>query len=78
MSSIKEERDETAGAIRYIKFSGDYDKFDERKEKTKKLHDTSESSSIIQRNGKSPKKKMQKMIQISRRFMKETAKLGIS
>ena len=37
ISSIKEERDEMAGNIRYIKFSGDYYKFDEWKEKTKAI-----------------------------------------
>ena len=37
MSSIKEERDDMYGAIRYIKFSGDYDNFDDWKEKTKAI-----------------------------------------
>ena len=38
MTSIpKEEREEMAGAIRYIKFSGDYDKFYEWKEKIKEI-----------------------------------------
>ena len=35
MSSIKEERYEMYGAIRYIKFIGDDEKIDECKEKTK-------------------------------------------
>ena len=35
MSSTKEEGYEMAGAIIYIKFSGDYEKFDEWKGKTK-------------------------------------------
>ena len=33
----KEEREEMAGSFRYIKFSGDYDKFDEWKEKNKEI-----------------------------------------
>ena len=37
MSSIKDERGEMAGSISYIKFSGDYDKFDEWKENTKPI-----------------------------------------
>ena len=37
MSRIKEERDEMAGSIRYIKFSGDDYKFDQWKEKTKAI-----------------------------------------
>ena len=37
MSSIKEERYEMAGDIRYIKFSGDYENFDEWKENTKAI-----------------------------------------
>ena len=37
MSRIKEERDDMAGAIRYIKFSGDYDNFEERRENTKAI-----------------------------------------
>ena len=37
MSSIKEERDEMYGAIRYIKFIGDYEKIGECKEKTKAI-----------------------------------------
>ena len=36
-SRIKEERDEISGAIRYIKLSEYYDKFDECKEKTKEI-----------------------------------------
>ena len=35
MSSIKESRYEMAGSIRSIKFNGDYDNFDEWKEKSK-------------------------------------------
>ena len=35
MSSTREKRYEMDIAIRYIKFSGDYDKFDEWKGKTK-------------------------------------------
>ena len=35
ISITKDERNEMAGAISYIKFSGDYDKSDERKEKTR-------------------------------------------
>ena len=34
-SSPKEEREDMAVAIRYIKFSGNYNRFDEWKEKTK-------------------------------------------
>ena len=34
---MKEERYEMAGSIRYIKFSEDYDKFDDWKEKTKAI-----------------------------------------
>ena len=37
MSNIKEERDDMPGDIRYIKFSGDYDKFDECKESTNSI-----------------------------------------
>ena len=37
MSSIKDELGEMAGAISYIKFSGDYDKFDQWKENTKPI-----------------------------------------
>ena len=37
MSRIKEEINEVAGSIRYIKFSGDYGKFNERKENTKSI-----------------------------------------
>ena len=37
MSIIKEEQDDMSGAIRYIKFIGDYEKFDEWKEKTKEI-----------------------------------------
>ena len=37
MSSIREEKDYMAGAIRYIRFSTDYDKFDERKEKNRAI-----------------------------------------
>ena len=37
ISSLKEEREGMSGAIRYIKFSGDYDKFDQCKEKTKAI-----------------------------------------
>ena len=37
MSSIKYEKYEMAGAIRYINFSGDYDKFYEWKENTKSI-----------------------------------------
>ena len=36
-SSTKYEREEIAGAIRNIKFSGEYYKFDERKENTKAI-----------------------------------------
>ena len=36
-SSTKDEREEMSGAITYINFSGDYDKFDECKEKTKEI-----------------------------------------
>ena len=36
-SSTKYEREEMGGSIRYIKFSGDYDKFDKCKEKTKSI-----------------------------------------
>ena len=37
MSSIKDEKDEMSGAIKYITFSGGYNKFDGRKEKTKEI-----------------------------------------
>ena len=37
MPSIKEKIDEIYGAIRYINFSGDYEKFYEWKEKTKNI-----------------------------------------
>ena len=37
MPRIKEERDDVAGAMRWIKFSGNYDKFDERKEKANEI-----------------------------------------
>ena len=37
ISSSKDEREETDGAIRYIKFSGDYDKFDELRENKKSI-----------------------------------------
>ena len=37
MPSIKYERYDMSEAIRDIKFSGDYDKFDEWKEKTKEI-----------------------------------------
>ena len=37
MLSIKEEIYEMAGSIRYIKFSGDYDKFDEWKDNAKAI-----------------------------------------
>ena len=37
MSSTKDEKEGMDGAIRYIKFCGDYDKFDEWKEKTKSI-----------------------------------------
>ena len=37
MSIIKEEKYEMEGAIRYIKFIGNYEKFDEWKEKTKAI-----------------------------------------
>ena len=37
ISSPKEEGEDMAGATRYIKFSGDYDKFDEWKENTKAI-----------------------------------------
>ena len=37
MSSITEERDCMAGAMIYIKYSGEYDKFDEWKENTKAI-----------------------------------------
>ena len=37
MSSIKEKRDDMADATIYIKFSGDYDNFNEYKEKTKAI-----------------------------------------
>ena len=37
MSSIKEERDGVTEAIIYIKFSGEYEKFDEWKENTKAI-----------------------------------------
>ena len=38
MTSItKDKIKEISGAIRYIKFSGDYDKFDECKEQTKAI-----------------------------------------
>ena len=37
MPSIKEKIDEIYGAIRYINFSGDYEKFYEWKEKTKAI-----------------------------------------
>ena len=36
-SSTKDEIDNMTGSIRYIKFSGDYDKFDEWKENTKAI-----------------------------------------
>ena len=38
LSSIKDEINDMAGAIRYINFSGDYEIFDERKEKTKAIY----------------------------------------
>ena len=37
-SSTKDERDEMAGAIRYIKFTGEYDNFEEWREKTKAIY----------------------------------------
>ena len=36
-STPKEEREEMTGSIRYIKFSGKIDKFEEWKEKTKEI-----------------------------------------
>ena len=37
MPRIKEERYDMSGSIRYIKFSGDYEKIDDRKKKTKAI-----------------------------------------
>ena len=37
-SRTKDERDEMAGAIRYIKFTGEYDNFEEWREKTKAIY----------------------------------------
>ena len=36
-SSTKDERADMSGAIMYIKFNGDYDKFDEQKENTREI-----------------------------------------
>ena len=46
MSSNKEEIDEITGDIRYIKFSGYYDKFYEWEEKPRQLQYTREFLSI--------------------------------
>ena len=40
MTIIKEEIDDMAGAMIYIKFSGYYEKIDERKENKNQLQDT--------------------------------------
>ena len=37
MSSIKDERYDISGAISYTKFSGDYENYDECKQKTKEI-----------------------------------------
>ena len=42
MSRTKEEREDMAGAIRYIKFSGYHEKLDECKEVKKQFQDTKE------------------------------------
>ena len=39
-SRTKDEGGDMDESIRYIKFSGDYDKFEERKEKQRKFTDT--------------------------------------
>ena len=65
MFRIKEEINETYGSIRYIKFSGDYDKFYGWKEKTKTIAGQKMILKYIKKSGKFPLKKMQKMMNIN-------------
>ena len=78
MSSIKGKIYDMAGAIRYIKFSGDDEKFDERKWKTKAVAIHKGILKYLTKGWEITNEKMQNIIQINWRFMKETARLGIS
>ena len=66
------------GTIRYINFSGYYDKFDDWKEKPRQLQDTRVYLSTKQNSGGFPVKNMQKMMKINWRYLKEIPRLGIS
>ena len=67
-----------SGAIRYSKFSGYYDNFDEWKENTNVIARHKGILKYLTKNGRFKQKKIQKQMKIKSRHMEENPGYGIS